>query len=104
MIDADSTTLDKIIDNDLSYGHSGGKIESKASFITNIMNGNSDFVSIDLTNQSIMVKGQTAIVRHTLSAATNDKGTPGTVKLSVLLVWSKEGKEWKLIARQAVKA
>jgi ketosteroid isomerase-like protein len=38
-----------------------------------------------------------------LAAVTKDNGKPGSVKLDVLLVWQKEQKEWKLIARQAVK-
>jgi ketosteroid isomerase-like protein len=42
-------------------------------------------------------------VRHTLDADTNDNGKTGTVHLKVLLVWLKEGGEWKLLVRQAVK-
>lgn len=104
MVDADSAALVKITDEDLSYGHSGGKIENKTSFITSLLNGSSDFVTIDLSNQTITVKGKTAIVRHILSASTNDNGKPGSVKLSILLVWHKQHQQWKLLARQAVKA
>lgn len=104
MIDADSVALDKLTAKELSYGHSGGKLETKIAFIENFMNGNSDFTSIDLTDQSITTKGKTGIVRHVLSGSTNDKGKPaGTVKLHVILVWVKENNTWKLIARQAVK-
>ncbi|MBW8686943.1 nuclear transport factor 2 family protein [Chitinophaga rhizophila] len=103
MVDADKVTLEKLSDEKLSYGHSSGKIEDKASFVSSIVSGKSDFVSIDLTNQTIAVTSSTAIVRHTLSAATNDGGVAGQVKLHILLVWSKEGSQWKLLARQAVK-
>jgi ketosteroid isomerase-like protein len=103
MIDGDSLSLSGITDNDLFYGHSGGKIEDKATFISNIVSGKSDFVTIDLADQTITVKGNTAIVHHILSATTNDSGKPGTVKLAILLVWVKDGRGWKLLARQAVK-
>ncbi|MEP7109737.1 MAG: nuclear transport factor 2 family protein [Ferruginibacter sp.] len=104
MVDADKAVLEKLAHDSLTYGHSNGNIENKATFVENIMNGNSDFVSIDLTGQTIYVTGKTAIVRHKLSAATNNKGVgPGTVKLAILTVWHKENKEWKLLARQAVK-
>ncbi|WP_343692515.1 nuclear transport factor 2 family protein [Chitinophaga sp.] len=103
MVDADKATLEKLADAKLSYGHSGGKIEDKQTFVENIVSGHSDFVSIDLTDQTIVISGNTAIVRHNLVAATNDNGKPGNVHLHILLVWVKEGGQWKLIARQAVK-
>lgn len=103
MVDADKPSLEHLTAKELSYGHSGGKVEDKATFVDVIVSGKSDFVSIDLTNQTIVLVGSNAIVRHTLSAVTNDGGKPGTVKLSVLLVWQKQSKNWVLIARQAVK-
>jgi ketosteroid isomerase-like protein len=103
MVDADKATLEKLADAKLSYGHSGGKIEDKPTFVENIVSGHSDFLSIDLTDQTIVITGNTAIVRHNFAAATNDNGKPGNVHLHILLVWVKEGGQWKLIARQAVK-
>jgi len=103
MIDANKTELEKLVAEKLSYGHSSGKVENKNSFVSNITNGNSDFVTIDLTEQSISVSGKTAIVRHILKAKTNDNGKPGDVQLRIILVWQKQGGQWKLLARQAVK-
>src|SRR5690606_30124169 len=71
----------------LSYGHSSGKIEDQRTFIETLASGKSDFVSIDLTDQTIKVTGDVAIVRHNLAAKTNDSGIPGTVKLGIMLVW-----------------
>lgn len=103
MIDGDKAGLEKITATTLSYGHSSGNIEDRATFISNISSGKSDFVTMDLSAQTIAVTGHTAIVRHTLSAQTNDGGKPNTVNLYVMLVWGKEGSQWKLIGRQAVK-
>lgn len=104
MISADSVALNKIAADSLSYGHSSGKVQNKKEFIHSFTSGASVFTAIDFTGQTITISGNTAIVRHILSAATNDAGKgPGTVKLGVLLVWVKNGKEWQLLARQAVK-
>lgn len=103
MVDGDRAVLESIAADSLSYGHSSGKVENKTEFVENIASGKSDFVTIDLTEQTISVAGNNAIVRHILSAATNDGGKPGTVKLKILLVWVKEKGQWKLLARQAVK-
>lgn len=103
MLDGNRTTLEYIALNDLSYGHSSGKIEDKTSFVESIASGKSDFVTLDLTEQSIKVSGKTALVRHKLSAKTNDNGNPGNVNLGVLLVFQKQKGDWKLLARQAFK-
>ncbi|HEY4336583.1 MAG TPA: nuclear transport factor 2 family protein, partial [Puia sp.] len=67
------------------------------------LNKSSDFVTVDLSNQTVKVVGNTAWVRHTLTATTNDGGKPGNAHLSVLLVWVKQKGQWRLLARQAVK-
>jgi ketosteroid isomerase-like protein len=103
MINADKKLLEKITAEDLSYGHSSGLVEGKKEFIEKLITGKSDFVSIEISNQKIVVQGSSAIVRHELHAQTNDSGKAGEVHLKVLLVWHKYGKEWKLLARQAVK-
>lgn len=104
MIDPTEAKLGKLVMAELSYGHSGGKLEDKATFIQTLVSGKSDFVTIDLLEQTITVVGKTAIVRHLLKASTNDGGNPGQVQLRILLVWQKTKAGWQLLARQAVKA
>jgi hypothetical protein len=106
MINADSLELDNLAVPELSYGHSGGLLQNKQEFIHSFTSGASVFVNIELSNQTVEVVDNTAIVRHLLTANTNDKGKgPGTVKINILLVWLKnKAGEWKLLARQAVKA
>jgi ketosteroid isomerase-like protein len=104
MIDPTAAALGALVADDLSYGHSGGKVDTKASFIADLVDGKSDFVTIAITEQTIkVVDANTAIVRHTLAADTNDSGKPGKVALKILGVWQKQGGSWKLLARQAVR-
>ena len=103
MVNADKTALESLAAEQLSYGHSGGHIDDKKEFVAKLTGGGSDFVTLDLTEQTVSVTGKTAIVRHILTAKTNDNGKPAEVHLRVLLVWQKQGSQWKLLARQAVK-
>jgi ketosteroid isomerase-like protein len=103
MIDVNKTELENLVSDSLSYGHSGGHIDDKKEFVDKLVTGKSDFVTIDITEQTIRISGKTAIVRHKLNATTNDGGKPGEVHLLVLLVWQKQHGQWKLWARQAVK-
>lgn len=103
MLNGDKAALDKLTADKLSYGHSSGRIEDKKEFAEKISSGASDFVTIDLTEQTISVSDKVAIVRHTLNAKTNDGGKPGEAHLKVLLIWQKQKGGWKLLARQAVR-
>lgn len=104
MINANKAALENLVAEKLSYGHSGGHIDDKREFIDKIVSGASDFVSIDLTEQTISISDDVAVVRHVLHAKTNDLGKgPGEVHLRILLVWQKQKGGWRLLARQAVK-
>jgi ketosteroid isomerase-like protein len=103
VINADGNVLTKLLADDLSYGHSDGHVEGKKDLISKLADGTYDFVTMDLTEQTIRVSDNVAIVRNKLDGKTNDGGKPNEAHLFVLMVWQKSGAGWKLIARQAVK-
>lgn len=99
----DSASLVALTDPKLTYGHSGGKIESRNEFVSSLASGKADFKTLDLSDQDIRIAGKTAVVRHTIVADINDNGKDLSVKLGVLTVWVKNKGNWKLLARQAIK-
>lgn len=105
MISGEKSALESLIVPELTYGHSGGHIDDAKEFVEKLVSKKSDFLTIDITNQKIQIVGNTAILRHHFYATTADLGkAPGDVTLDILLVWTKVKKDWKLLARQAVKA
>lgn len=103
LISPEQKQLEKITSPHLSYGHSNGRVENQQEFIAYMLSGVSKFVTIDLQDQTVDVVGQNGIVRHTIVAETNNEGETVHIKIGVLLVWQKEGNEWRLLARQAFK-
>ncbi|GGY87255.1 hypothetical protein GCM10011613_35560 [Cellvibrio zantedeschiae] len=103
MISADAKKLKELTATELNYGHSGGHVENQAEFIEKIISGKSDFVTIDLRDQSVQIVKDIAIVRHKLFATTNNNGKPDEVTIGVMLIWQKQNGNWKLLARQAFK-
>jgi len=104
MLDPDSTALSAMASPKLTFGHSSGKVQNKQEFLHSFLSGETDFTSLELTDQTVIISGSTAIVRHTLTGGTADKGkAPGTAKLLIMLVWQKVKGEWVLLGRQAVK-
>ena len=103
MISGNEAELMAVTSTKLSYGHSGGFVENQLQFVEKFKTGSTDFVTIELKNQTISISRRVAIVRHELHATTNDNNKPGEVHLRILTVWQKEGKKWVMLARQAVK-
>ena len=103
MVDPDRATLDTLVADELSYGHSGGRVDTKASFVGDLLSAKSDFVSIELSAQSVRVVGDAAVVRHHFIGQMLDHGKTSQVDLQVLMVWQQRDGQWRLLARQAVR-
>ena len=100
-IAADKSTLEKLTANELSYGHSSGRLETKAQFIESLTSGKSGFSAIELSDQTITIVDQTALVRHIFNGASRRESA--NLKLSILTVWLRQQDQWKMVARQAAK-
>ena len=100
-IAADKSALEKLTAAELSYGHSSGRVETKAEFIDALVSGKSGFSAIELAGQTVNVVDRIAIVRHVFNAARRKEGDK--VKLFNLTIWMQQQDQWKLLARQAAK-
>jgi hypothetical protein len=104
-IKADPEALAGLCAAELSYSHSDGHIEDKATFIANATNGKSKFLSLEYKDPSIRVVGPAAIVRfHWVGEqeATAD-GKKSSTNLHILMNWQKQGADWKLLSRASTK-
>ncbi len=103
MLKGDSLQLANLTADELSYGHSNGTIDDRDFFVSNTATGRVKVWHV--TDQEVVVKGQTAYVRHTVHGeiGPNDSGQMNVLDLKVLQVWVKDGGIWKLLARQAVR-
>ncbi|MEO5583067.1 MAG: DUF4440 domain-containing protein [Saprospiraceae bacterium] len=103
MIASDSLALSYLTADDLSYGHSSGLVENRDAFLDSYISKKLDVVTWDVKNVDITVKGDIALMRHTVTGETMSAGKLNPVNLKVLLVWTKVNGLWKLLARQAIK-
>jgi hypothetical protein len=99
----DKTQLEALCAEELSYGHSDGRVENKAQFINGVMMRKAILKSLTLSDHAITVVGTTAIARHTWASESETDGKPTSTKIGVLQVWQKQGGTWKLLARQSVR-
>jgi ketosteroid isomerase-like protein len=98
----DKGQFEALLADQLIYGHSDGRTETKAEYIADATSKRALWKSIDLTNQTVKVTGDTAIVRHIYTGESEREGGKiQATKIGVVTVWQKQGGQWKLLARQA---
>jgi len=95
--------LEALCADQLSYGHSDGRVENKAKFIDGVMTRKAIVKSITLSDHTIAIVGNDAIARHTWASESETDGKPTSTKIGVLQVWQKQGGTWKLLSRQSVR-
>jgi ketosteroid isomerase-like protein len=103
MISQDKPMLEKLTADELSFGHSTGLVEDKTVFVKDILSGPTKFFHIDNTEQTINLVGNIGIVRLVSSIKGTKDGAPLDIVIGVLMIWKKEGANWKLLARQGYK-
>jgi len=103
MISKDKTMLENLTAEELSYGHSTGVVQNKSEFVNDIMSGPVKFIKIEISNQSIKLADDIAIVRNISSISGTNKEMPLDLKIGILMIWKKLGGNWKLLARQGYK-
>src|SRR4029079_19288626 len=101
----DAKAFEALCAAELSYSHSDGRVEDKATFITNATSGKSKFLSLAYDDLKVHVVGPAAIVRfHWIgeSEAVAD-GKKSSTNLHILMNWQKQGADWKLLSRASTK-
>jgi Domain of unknown function (DUF4440) len=102
---ANAEALASLCAAELSYSHSDGRVEDKATFIANATSGKSKFLSLEYKDPSIRIVGPAAIVRfHWLGEqeAVAD-GKKSSTNLHILMNRQKQGSDWKLLSRGSTK-
>ena len=103
-VQKDSLALENLLGKEIIYCHSGGKVESRQEMIKNALANASTYSDVKTEVTNVVSEKKLIVVRHIITATENLKdGKTSPLKLGVLQTWTKEGKDWKLIGRQAVK-
>ena len=103
VVEADKAKFENLLSKDLVYGHSNGAVQNKQEFIEEIISLTPfDYLSVNVNDQTIKISGNVAVVRHIYVAqAKNRTGDIVDIRIGNMMVWVKNGKDWKLLSRQA---
>jgi hypothetical protein len=101
LLAADRSKLEDLAAEELSYGlYPGGRIQGCGEFINSIVDKETVYRSIMISEPRAMVTGNTAIVRHREAIEADSHGKHYSLEFNVLQVWQKRDGRWRLLARQ----
>jgi hypothetical protein len=101
MVRREIETLDALLDDDLSYTHSGGYTDTKSTFLARIREGRGHYLGVDYSDaQVIPLAGDSVVVRGRARIRLED--TPG-YHVFFLDVWTLRNGAWKMVAWQATR-
>ena len=103
----DLATLESLLADDLTYTHSRGETDSKASFLELIRNpgGHGRYLSVELSNTQVTPLGDAAIVRGRAQITLERPAGQPALSYPVLFldVWERRQGRWRLVAWQATR-
>jgi hypothetical protein len=105
IVSLDTLTLEKILGDELSYGHASGAIDNKASYIGRIKSGAQKYVSFVYDPgqpAAPHIYGDTAVLIASATATSNTDGKPNVKHLRFLHVYVNRNGAWQLVAHQSV--
>jgi hypothetical protein len=101
MVSKDVATLDTLLADDLSYTHSGGTSDTKASFIA-LIRDRGRYQGIDYSNPEVVrLAASTAVAVRGRAQIRLEGVAPYTVLF--LDVWAMRDGRWKMVAWQATR-
>jgi hypothetical protein len=105
IVSGDAAALDRVLADELNYGHATGASDTKASYIARIKSGSQKYVSF------VYDPGQppaphiydgTATLTASATATSITDGKPNTKHLRFLHVYVQRNGQWQLVAHQSV--
>lgn len=95
-VDADGAALGKLLDADLEYSHSNGKLDGKSAFIASIKDGSLDYVSLEPTIQSLRLFGDVGVIRGQAKVVVTIDGKTSEFALGYSDVWLWKDGRWQM--------
>ncbi len=101
MLAADTDILAGMLHEELTYMHSTGGVDTKASYLDGVGSGAFNYKKIDRDDVSVKVHGDVGLVFYHLNADVEIRGNLRNLDNRLLAVWVRESGGWQLLAIQS---
>src|SRR5215831_6582774 len=100
-VHADAAALGRILSDDLTYTHTDGHADTKATFIETVRSGKIQYQSIQFEDSNVRVYGDTAVAASRVRVKLKRNGQDVSLHPLFLHVYVKRHGVWQMVAHQA---
>jgi ketosteroid isomerase-like protein len=104
MTSADIAALDRLLDDDLIWTHSSGKIDSKKGLLAKIESGESQYLSMRREDERYVISADAAVASGIVTQEVRLGGVERSLRSRYTNVWFREGDVWRVVAWQSTVA
>jgi ketosteroid isomerase-like protein len=98
MLAGDVVTLERLLDDKLTYTHSSGVVDTKATYIAGVRDKVWEYKAFAREDERVVVSGNCALVFCRLRIELLVRGAPRKVDSKALAVWVQDKERCRLIA------
>ena len=99
----DFATLNRIMADDLKYGHGNGSVQTKQEFLAALRSDNMNYREFKFEEVEASVFGDTAIIRSSPRMSIKIDGKEQSFQARFLRVYAKRNGAWQMVAHQATR-
>lgn len=103
MIARDTTTLESLLSDDLTYAHSNGQLESKPHFLETIASGGIEYFVITPRETTTRVYDRMVVVNGLADVQVKVAGVPQSLTLRYTDAWVNRDGRWQMILWQSTR-
>src|SRR5436309_15167247 len=92
----DSATIQALVAENVTYGHSTGLLENKPVMLHNAVNSAESYSNLSLERLSTTTTGSTVIVRYILRGDVSKGNDKYPLNIAIMQVWGKNKGKWML--------
>jgi ketosteroid isomerase-like protein len=94
----DVDALEQLLGDDLTYVHSNGMVDTKASYLDGLRSGRSRYLTMDMSDIAVRSLGDTALINARFSARVKVGDNEVNPIARVLIVYAKRDGRWQMVA------
>jgi ketosteroid isomerase-like protein len=99
----DFTTLNRIMADDLKYGHGNGSIQTKQQFLADLKSDSMNYREFKFEGVEASVFGNTAFIRSSPRMSIKIDGKEQSFQARFLRVYTRRNGAWQMVAHQATR-
>ena len=99
----DLTALERILADDMTYTHSNGLVDSKASFLASLRSGDVRYQMMEHEDVQVRIYKETAVMTGRTKVKVRSKGEDLNLQLRFTLVYAKQAGRWRMVAWQSTR-